>query len=86
MITLGDEVKDKVTGFEGIAIARTEFLNGCARVGVQSQKLKDGVPTEMQTFDEPQLILVQAAKIQLGPRDTGGPGFTLKRPEAPSRR
>lgn len=30
-VNLGDRVKDQVTGFEGIAIARTEWLFGCPR-------------------------------------------------------
>jgi len=28
---LGDKVKDTVTGFKGIATAKSEFLNGCVR-------------------------------------------------------
>ncbi len=72
-INLGDKAKDKVTGFEGIVVARTVYLNGCARIGLQSDKLKDGLPTETQWFDEPQLTLVKAQKIKTGSRDTGGP-------------
>ena len=37
MKNLGDEVKDTITGFKGIVVARTEWLNGCARVTVQPQ-------------------------------------------------
>ena len=40
---LGDLVKDKVTGFTGIVICRAVWLNGCARLTVQPQKVgKDG--------------------------------------------
>ena len=72
-LNLGDKAKDKVTGFTGIVTARTVFLNGCVRCGVQSDKLKDGLPTDIQWFDEPQLILVKANAVETGPRDTGGP-------------
>ena len=36
---LGDEVKDKVSGFKGVIVAQTMWLNGCARILVQSQDL-----------------------------------------------
>lgn len=74
MKNLGDEVKDTITGFKGIVVARTEWLNGCARVTVQPQKLKsDGTPVESQTFDEFQLVVLKSAKMAVGRRDTGGP-------------
>lgn len=77
MINLGDEVKDKVTGFTGIAIAKHIYLNGCARYSVQ-QRLKKGdakLPDAV-TFDEPQLQVVKAAKVEPPTRArqwTGGP-------------
>jgi len=40
-IKLGDKVRDKVTGFEGIATAKTEFLNGCIQIEV-TPKIKKG--------------------------------------------
>lgn len=59
MIKLGDRVKDKITGFEGIVVARVEHLYGCIRCSVQPEKLnKDGKPIENQYFDEPQLDLI----------------------------
>lgn len=86
MFSLGDKVKDIVTGFEGILIGKTDFLNGCTRWGVQSDTLKDGLPTEAQWFDEPQLELVEAGKVSSGPKDTGGPmPHTPQRNPIPSR-
>jgi len=76
MIGLGGRVKDKITGFTGIVIARTEWLNGCTRVGVQSQELKDGKPIEQQWFDETQVIVVAEEVEYQPPRErvvTGGP-------------
>jgi len=71
-IKLGDLVKDRITHYRGIAVCRTEWLNGCARVGVQSQQLKDGIPQEPQHFDEAQLDVLgpdqpSATKITGGP-------------------
>ena len=73
-VQLGDKAKDSVTGFEGICIARTEWLNGCIRVTLQAMKLsKEGAPQDGQVFDEPQLIITKARVVAAGPRDTGGP-------------
>jgi hypothetical protein len=55
MIKLGDKVTDKVTGFTGVAVAKTEWLYGCVRWGVQSNTLKDGKPIDCQWFDEKSL-------------------------------
>jgi len=53
MIELGSKVKDLVTGTEGIAVARTEWLYGCARIGVECQELaKDGKLKEIGWYDE----------------------------------
>lgn len=62
-INLGSEVKDLVTGFQGIAVARTQFLNGCYRISVQPPMSKEGKVPENETFDEPQLKLVKEGKV-----------------------
>lgn len=72
MFTLGSVVRDRITGFQGVAIARTEWLHQCRRYGVQSPALKDGVPTEAQWFDEAQLEAVEVAPAP-EERDNGGP-------------
>ncbi len=64
MIKLGSKVKDKVTGYEGIAVARTTYLTGCDRYSVQSEKLdKDKKPNEWQLFDEHQLEVLVVEKV-----------------------
>ena len=61
-VNLGDEVKDTITGFDGVAVCRDEWLNGCVRIGVQTRELKDGKPISIQWFDESQLeIIAQSA-------------------------
>lgn len=85
MINLGDRVKDRITGFVGIATARTEWINGCVRFGVQSDTLKDGLPTEAQWFDEPQLAVLKAGQVQLGRSEKGGPIPTPRRAADPVR-
>ncbi len=58
MFKMRDEVKDIVTGFSGIVVAKTEWLNGCVRIGLQNAILKDGLPMDVQWIDEEQLELV----------------------------
>lgn len=74
-IQLGSKVRDSITGFVGIAVARSVWLWDCARIGVQPQELKDGKPCEEIWFDESRLEVVDlptdtAAKNK---KLTGGP-------------
>lgn len=75
MADLGDKVKDVITGFTGIVIAKTKYINGCSRCGVQSTELgKDGLPTESIGFDDPQLRIIAKKKVKETSKDTGGVG------------
>lgn len=60
-IELGDVAKDKISGFEGVVIAITEWLHACKRVTVQPEEInpKNGTPVENYTFDMPQLEMVR---------------------------
>ena len=68
MILLGSRVKDSMTGFEGMAVSRTEYLYGCVSIGVQPTELRpNGKPEHVVYFDEQRLEYDSAAPI-------GGPG------------
>jgi hypothetical protein len=71
MYNLGDKVKDKITGYEGIITGITNWINGCTTCCVKSQDLKDGLPKEGQWLDEPQLKLVKKSVVNAG-KDPGG--------------
>lgn len=74
-IRLGSKVRDTITGFEGIAVARTDWLNGCARIGIQAAELQEGKVMDIEWIDEVQLEGAAAGKRFLpgGPqRDPGG--------------
>src|ERR1700728_2195934 len=43
-VKLGDVVRDRISGFAGVATSRTEYLNGCVRWQVSPQHLHDGKP------------------------------------------
>lgn len=76
---LGSEVKDQITGFTGIVTSRHQWINNCNTYGVQCQKLKDGIPTESQRFDEPQLELVKKEVFESNQR-SGGPDRKVQQP------
>lgn len=73
MIKLGQKVEDTVSGLVGIAVARTEWLNGCIRISVQPKIDKDGNLPDNRDFDEPQLKIIEENPLKRGPSDTGGP-------------
>lgn len=72
-IQLGDKVKDSVTGFIGLCVARTEWISGCARLTLQPAVGKDGKIPESQTFDEPQLRVIKAGVLKRETANPGGP-------------
>lgn len=84
-IELGDEVKDLVSGFKGIAVARTEFLNGCVRLSIAPPIDSDGKHVDERWFDQEQIDLIQRGKVKRKPAEpqiktTGG-----DRPDHPTR-
>jgi len=79
-IQLGDLVKDKVTGFKGVAVARTTWISGCDRINVQPVGVdKSGKLYEPQSFDEPLLEIIKKQKTKEQSHKTGGPQLTMKR-------
>jgi hypothetical protein len=68
--SLGEMVKDKVTGFTGMVMARTEYLNGCVQVLVQPKGCdKEGKPKESVWMDEQRFTAHSNAKAG-GPQPT----------------
>jgi hypothetical protein len=72
-IELGKKARDTVSGFVGVTVAFTKWLNGCVRWGLQPPVDKDGKLPDAQWFDEPQLIEVPDEPLKAGPSDVGGP-------------
>lgn len=82
MLKLGDEVRDMITGFQGVLIARTEWLRGCVRLTIQPRELKDGKPIESESFDEQQVELVEPKEKPMSEQsraESGGPYPTPSR-------
>ncbi len=85
MIELGKQYTDSITGFTGIATARTVYLNGCVRVALQGKVDKDGKIAEAEWIDETQLIPKSAVPAD-APKitETGGPGPVPPSRDAPA--
>jgi hypothetical protein len=71
-VSLGDEVKDTITGFSGVAMAITNWLNLCQRITIAPRKLHDGRPVDMETFDVQQIEVTKAAPV-VAATPSGGP-------------
>lgn len=69
---LGSKAKDKITGYIGLIVARTEWLYGCRRYVLQAQEVKDGKPLESLCIDEDAITLIVPAEPH-AVRSTGGP-------------
>ena len=70
-ITLGQKVRDKISGLVGIATARCTYLNGCDHIAIQPPA-KDGKIPPSQWVDLPQVEVVE----ELRPVLSSGGGFS----------
>jgi len=58
-----EEVKDRISSFSGVILARSEYATGCKHYGVAPKKMsKDGLVMEWQWFDESRLISLSKPK------------------------
>lgn len=71
MVKLGDEVKDEVSGFQGIAVARTEYLNGCVQFEVQPKVNEKMELPDSCFIDEQQLQIIEKNNKE-DPEEAGG--------------
>lgn len=61
---IGCYVRDKIQGFEGVVIARTQFLTGCSRVSVAPRMtVLDRKPPDAYNFDEDQIEILDYSKL-----------------------
>lgn len=79
MITLGTTMKDKITGFKGVAVAYTQYITGCNQVLLQPPVKKDGGYEDSCWFDEQRCEPVKAKKVILDNGTT--PGFDKPAPK-----
>lgn len=69
-LKFGDKYRDIVTGVEGVATARSEYMNGCVRI--QLEWSKDG-SCHLDWFDEQRLVHAKSGHGLKALATAGGP-------------
>lgn len=79
---LGDEVRDRITGFRGIVTGRHDYIFGCAQFSILSQDEKAGKDDRGRTLDEASLDIIKKNAVSrkpLGPETPpGGPAQPIQ--------
>ena len=76
MIKLGQEAKDKVTGFKGILTARCQYITGCDQYQISPAGLdSDNKLKELYQFDEGRIEILGPgiAEKEVQAKKKGGP-------------
>lgn len=79
----GSLVRCRFSGAQGIIKARTDYLTGCNRYGVQPNAIKDGLPVDYHWFDEKELELIEDKKFNFDDEDP--PGGEVNKDQIPPR-
>jgi len=72
-IRLGDKVRCKHTGFTGIAVCKSEFINGCIQWGVLPKGDKKNKMPEEMGIDEQSLEIIKPKIKKIRKKESGGP-------------
>lgn len=75
-IKLGDKIRDRVTGFTGIATAKTEYLNGCTQFDISGKSDEKTGEARVLSVDDQQVERLDAGLNKKEPvkkTRTGGP-------------
>ena len=62
---IGKKAKDKITGFEGTVIGRSEYITGCDQFLVTPKVKADGEKKNGCWFDEQRLEIIKGKKVEL---------------------
>jgi len=75
MIELGQEGKDKITGFKGIITARHQYLTGCDQYTLSPPMNKEGTLGDNFQFDEGRIEITGEGinKKKVSSASPGGP-------------
>lgn len=76
---LGDRMRDKITRFEGVAVSRCDYINGCVQFQLTAPALEGGKEIS-DWFDHQRLEVTEAGAYPYSPPSLesdsppGGPG------------
>jgi hypothetical protein len=86
MVNLGDKVRDRINGFEGIVTGRAVYLYGCVQVLVAPTKLaEDGKCPDSVWFDEDRVEAMAAPGAERPASADERAGGPLMGPTPPGR-
>lgn len=77
-IKLGDTVQCIYTGAKGVAVGKTEFINGCVQYMVAPPYTKGALPEEL-SIDESSLKIIKKGPEHKKEESNGGPTVLGKR-------
>ena len=72
-IELGDTVQCIYTGFKGVAVARTEFINGCIQFSIAPKWDGKAPIFEEMSLDSKSLKIIKKKPQSKEEKSTGGP-------------
>ena len=58
MIQLGQEARDKITGFKGTLIGRSQYITGCDQYAITPKVNAAGETKDSQWFDEGRIEII----------------------------
>ena len=70
----GETLRDKVTGFTGIVVARVDYISGCNRYYIQPKVGDDGKMPDSIVIDEPALERMDVLRVVLDRPEIQPPG------------
>ena len=75
MIKLGQEARDKITGFKGVITAHVKYLFGCDQYGLTPPVDADGKTRDTQYFDEGRIEVIGRGVLpeEVTAEKNGGP-------------
>ena len=71
-IQLGDKIRCKITGFVGIAVAKTEFINGCIQWDILPKGDKKNKMPEATSIDNQSLEIITPKKKEKMKKESNG--------------
>ena len=82
----GDEVRDELTGFEGVITAQTFNIIGCVQYAVEAKVTKDSSESKIYWLDEDRLEKIGESKAKARIQERSlSPVVPVARPGGPRR-
>jgi hypothetical protein len=64
-IKLGSKVKDSLTGFKGLATAKTVWLSGNVNITIEPEELFEGKPIQPHAFESDRILVTELQPVPM---------------------